>query len=234
MAISARRNRCLIDHIVVTATKERIDATISWKSGGETPLILWRGIGCYHLIRELHAQGLTVFEIKDHLAAGMTSTGQTMKITVGRLYDILRKIGFKPNRFSMSYRSLRHEAVELNGQGRSLNWIAQYFNERGLKSASGNQWTKYMVYGLIRSLFNKVNILEDTHREAITAARKRGLTYREMAEEFNRRGIITRDGQLWTARGLRARWTALNRLSRERLKKGFTTTAPEQFAARST
>src|SRR4029434_4146117 len=60
--------RCLIDHIVVAATKERIDATIFWKSGQETPLAIWRGIGYYNLIRELHEQKLTVFEIKDHLA----------------------------------------------------------------------------------------------------------------------------------------------------------------------
>src|SRR5262245_12247871 len=84
--------RCIIDHIVVAATKERIDATIVWKSGEKTPFLIWRGIGCYNLIRELHDQQLTVFEIKDHLATGKTSTGQAVKITVGRLYMILQKL----------------------------------------------------------------------------------------------------------------------------------------------
>ena len=80
--------RCLIDHVVVAATKEKIDATIFWKSGQQTPFLIWRGIGRYNLIRELHAQKLTVFEIKEHLAAGKTSTGQIVKITEGRLYEI--------------------------------------------------------------------------------------------------------------------------------------------------
>src|SRR5262245_2893890 len=90
--------RCIIDHIMVAATKERIDATIVWKSGEKTSLLIWRGVGRYNLIRELHAQRLTVFEIKDRLAAGKTSTGQAVKITVGRLYMILeKKLGLKPN-----------------------------------------------------------------------------------------------------------------------------------------
>jgi hypothetical protein len=47
--------RCLIDHIVVTADKERIDATIVWKSGAKTPVFVWRARSRHHLIRELHA-----------------------------------------------------------------------------------------------------------------------------------------------------------------------------------
>ncbi len=93
--------RCLIDHVMVTATKERIDATIVWNNGETTPIAIWRGTGCYNLIRELHAQGLTVFEIQEHLAAGKTSTRQKVEITVGRLYMILRKLGLKPNRFTV-------------------------------------------------------------------------------------------------------------------------------------
>jgi len=61
--------RCVIDHIVVSATKERIDATIFWKTGAQTPILLWRGTGRHVLIRELHGRGFTVFEIKEHLAA---------------------------------------------------------------------------------------------------------------------------------------------------------------------
>jgi hypothetical protein len=68
--------RCVIDHIVVSATKERIDATIFWKTGAQTPIVLWRGIGRYTLIRELHDQALTVFEIKEHLAAGKRQTAR--------------------------------------------------------------------------------------------------------------------------------------------------------------
>jgi DNA invertase Pin-like site-specific DNA recombinase len=101
--------RCVIDHVVVSATSERIDATIFWKTGVETAVVLWRGIGRYALIRDLNAQGLTVVEIQEHLAAGKTSTGQKVKITVGRLYMILQKLGLKPNRFSVDYLSLKKE-----------------------------------------------------------------------------------------------------------------------------
>ena len=66
--------RYLIDHIVVRATKERINATIVWKSGGQTPGFVWRPRSRHHLIRELYAQQLTAAEIKEHLAAGKTST----------------------------------------------------------------------------------------------------------------------------------------------------------------
>ena len=34
--------RCVIDHIVVAANKERIDAKIIWKSGSPTLLSIWR------------------------------------------------------------------------------------------------------------------------------------------------------------------------------------------------
>lgn len=34
--------RCLVDHIVVAPSKERIDARIVWKSGAQTPVSVWR------------------------------------------------------------------------------------------------------------------------------------------------------------------------------------------------
>jgi hypothetical protein len=212
--------RCIIDHIVVAATKERIDATIVWKSGEKTPFLIWRGIGCYNLIRELYAQQLTVLEIKDHLAAGKTSTGQAVKITVGRLYMILEKLGLKPNRFRADYLALRKQAAEFNRDGRSVEWIAEHFNEQGFKSASGTPWTRDMVYGLIRAAGRKAHRLEDLHRNAITEARARGLRYRQIAIEFNDKQLRRRDGQLWTAIDINRRWANLNRLNRNRAQKG--------------
>ena len=211
--------RCLIDHIVVTANKERIDAAIIWKAGGQTPILIWRDVGRYNLIRELHAQKLTVYEIKDHLAAGKTSTGQKVNITVGRLYMILRKLGLKPNRFSTEYLSLRDKALALNRDGQSVDWIADHFNEEGFKSASGKPWTRDMVDNLLRAQGKTPILLADSHREAIAEAKERGLNYVEMAEEFNQRGIRRRDGQSWTARDVKARWGALNQLKRKRAQK---------------
>jgi len=204
--------RCVIDHIVVSATKERIDATIFWKTGEQTPMVLWRGTGRYVLIRELHAQGLTVFEIKERLAAGKTSNGQTMNIMVGRLYDVLRGLGLKPNRFSPGYLALRQKALELNREGQSLKAIADYFNEQGFESSSGKPWTDQMVYGQLQAQNKTPVLLEDLHREVISEARARGLNYRQMAEEFNERGIRRRDGQPWTARDIKRRWGGLNEL----------------------
>ena len=213
--------RCLIDHIVVTAKKERIDATIFWKSGAQTPILLWRDIGRHQLIQELHAEKLTVFEIKEHLAAGETSTSQKMNITVGALYEILREQGLKPHRFPAEYLFLRDKALELNREGRSVDEITEIFNEQRLKSASGKQWTRDMVYGLLRAQGKKPVSLEEIHREAIAEARARGLSYRQMADEFNQRGVRRRDGQSWTARDIKKRWGDLNRLERQRAQKGL-------------
>ena len=211
--------RCLIDHIVVAATKERIDATIVWKSGQNTTFAIWRGIGRYNLVRELHAQNFTVSEIQDRLAAGMTSTGQTVTITVARLYVILHKLGLKPNRFTADYMALREKAVKLNHDGKSIEWIADQFNDQGFKSASEDPWTPDMIYGLLRALDRRPLKLEDLHREAITVARARGLNYKQMAAEFNSQGPRRRDGQLWTADDVRRRWAQLNQLKRKRKSK---------------
>jgi DNA invertase Pin-like site-specific DNA recombinase len=211
--------RCLIDQIVVSATKEKIDATIFWKTGAQTPVVLWRGIGRYQLIRELHAQKLTVYEIQEYLAAGKTSNGQKVELTVGRLYMILHKLGLKPNRFTVDYLSLKKRALELNREGQSLTSIASQFNEQEIKSASGKPWTNEMVYGLVRRYFKKLTPLEDEHRKAIAEARARGLDYEQMATEFNERKIRRRDCQPWRAQDVKKRWGDLNRLQRKRAQK---------------
>jgi hypothetical protein len=217
--------RCLIDHIEVAATKERIDAEIFWKTGERTSFYLWRRAGRDNLIRELHAQGLTVFEIQEHLGTGKTSTGQKMHITIGRLYSVHERLGVKPNRFSKDYLLLREKAAQLNRDGQSVDWIAAHFNEQGFKSASGMTWTRDMVYGLLRAERKPPVLLEDLHREAIMDARARGLNYRQMAAEFNERGIRRRDGQPWTARDVKKRWGDLNRLKKIRSQKAGSRTA---------
>jgi hypothetical protein len=120
---------------------------------------------------------------------------------------------------------LRDKALELNRQGRSVDEITEIFNEQRFKSGSGKPWTRDMVYGLLRAQGKKPVSLEETHREAITEARARGLNYQQMAVEFNERGIRWRDGQPWTARDIKKRWADLNRLERKRAQKGSHTTA---------
>jgi hypothetical protein len=211
--------RCLIEKIIVAATKQRIDATIVWKSGDETPIAIWRGIGRYNLVRELHAQGLTVFEMRERLATGMTSTGQSFKVTIGRLYVIHRRLGLTANRFRAEYLALREKALTLNREGRSLDWIAEHFNEQGYKSGSGTSWTRDMVCGLLKAQGKTPLLLQDIHRQAITEAKARGLNYKQMATEFNEKGIRRRDGQPWKPVDVKKRWADLNKLNRKRAQE---------------
>jgi DNA invertase Pin-like site-specific DNA recombinase len=166
--------RSVIDHIVVAATNEKLNATICWKSGSQTVLKpIWRVKGRHHLIRELHAQKLTVLEIKEHLAAGKTSNGQAVKLNDCRIYLILKKLGLKPNRFSVGYISLLQKADELHREGRSFEWIAEEFNAQGFASASGKPWTRNMIFGLRRGIGDKAEFLENIERSAITEASHR-------------------------------------------------------------
>ena len=222
--------RCLINRVVVSATKERIAATIYWKSGQTTSILLWRDKGRYNLVRELLQQGLTVFEIQEHLAAGKTSNGQVVNITIGRLYMILRKLGLRPIRFSATYIGLRQKALTMNRDGQSLEAIAEQFNAQDFKSDSGKPWTYEMVHNLLRAQGEKPLRLEELHRQAIAEARSRGLNYREMAVEFNAKGIRRRDKQPWTARDIRKRWADLNKLQRKRTNTRTAITTPPKAA----
>ena len=111
--------RCLIDHIVVAATDERLEATISGKLAVKRLYLLWRGAGRKNLISELHERGLAVSEIQKRLAAGQTSTGQSIKTSKKRNYERLHKAGFKPSQYSAAYLALREKAAGLNREGQS-------------------------------------------------------------------------------------------------------------------
>ncbi len=215
--------RCIIGHIVVAATQERIDAMIFWKSGGQTSFSMWRGKGQYNLIRELHAQRLTTSEIQEHLATGRTSTGQVINLRVNRIGVIQHMLGLKPNRFSARNISLAHKAAELNRNGQSLEWIAQYFNQQGFPSTRGKSWTRRLVYELIARIGKKVETLGNLHRGAIIEARARGLTYRQMAIAFNERNIRRKGGLPWTALNVANTCSKLDLLQHD-LKEGSTGT----------
>jgi hypothetical protein len=207
---------------VVAASKERIDAKIIWKSGEPTTISMLRPSGRNELIRELHAQKLTVLEIREHLAAGKTSTGEIVNITRDGLYNVLRKFRLKAHRSSY-YRSLRQKADELNRAGRSLEWIARHFNHQYLRSAWGKMWTPVMVKELLRGPRDKAKLLENIHRNAMVEALGRGLEFEEIAIEFNEKNLRRRRGsQPWTARSVRLRWNELKRLQCRREEKRAT------------
>src|ERR1051325_9680603 len=108
--------RCLIDHVVVAVSMEHLEATIFWTSGGQTSFSMWRNGGRYNLVRELHEQKLTTFEIREHLASGKTSTGQTANLSLDRIRFIQHKLGLKPHRISAATIPLGKEAAKLKRQ----------------------------------------------------------------------------------------------------------------------
>ena len=191
--------RCVIDHVVIAASKQRIDATIFWKTGARTSLFVWRPLARHQLVRELHAKHLTLREIKEHLAAGTTSTGQLVKLSVGRISLILKKLGLKKHRHTAAYATLGQEAAQLSRDGRSFGWIAEHFNERGLESSPGKPWTNIKVRLMIRRIGEKAGSLESLHRSVIADARARGLDDEQTAVELNQKAIRRRNGRPWTA-----------------------------------
>jgi DNA invertase Pin-like site-specific DNA recombinase len=163
--------RCLIDQIVVTANRERVDATIVWKARSRTSLVVWRGRSRHHLIRELHEQQLTVSEIRAHLAAGKTSTGQSADLTEGAIQKSLQRMAVKANKYSASRLAVRRKAAELHAEGKSYRSVAQYFNDQGFASASGKSWTHFMVNNLLHAKGLKQEPLENIVRNSIAEAR---------------------------------------------------------------
>ena len=143
--------RCIIDHILIRTNAERIDGVIVWKTGARTPLFVWRPVGHHHLIRELHAKQLTNREIKEHLAAGKTSTGQVVDLSLGRISLILKKMGLRKHKYTAAYIPLGQHAAELQREGRSYEWIAQFFNEQAFPSPSGRPWSRFMVEWLLQT-----------------------------------------------------------------------------------
>jgi DNA invertase Pin-like site-specific DNA recombinase len=198
--------RCVIEKITATATKDRIQGTVVWKSGYETSIKVWRHIGRYNLIRDLHNQGFSLPEVAQRLERGENSTGQCWKLNKLSLYLIFKKLGLKPNRRPKWYESLQEEAARLNEKGYSMRWIADEFNRRGLKSLWGKPWTKKLVFSLISKVPRKPYSLQKLHREVIAEARRRGLGYAKMAREFNERGVPRRDSRPWTAKAISERW----------------------------
>ena len=224
---------CLIDRISVAGSKERIDATIAWNSGSKTSLYVWRRSGWHYLIRELHAKQLTASEIKEHLAAGKTSTGQVVNLSLGKLNKKLHAMGLKASRFSADYLSLRQEAAELYREGRSVERIAKDFNKKAYVSASGKPWTAGMIYGHLHALDVKPESLDNIYYRLMADAHRRRLSYEEMAIEFNNNRIRRKGYQTWTVRNVRTRWAALNRAEDKRKQQEFSAASEASDLRRS-
>jgi len=192
----------------------------------QTPFSISRTIGRYKLIRELHAQKLTLSQIKEHLAAGKTSTGQVVNLSLGRLWGKLHDMGLKAALYPAGYYSARQKAAELHREGRSMEWIAEHFKQEGFVTASGKPWTLSMVDGLLHTLGEKAQSLEDTHRRLIADALARGLSLSEIAREFNEKKIRRLGRPPWTARSVANTCRKLNLPEPGREQEGSMKTEP--------
>jgi DNA invertase Pin-like site-specific DNA recombinase len=203
--------RALVERIDVFATKDKIEAVVHWKSSQRMPVTVWLHAGRHNLIRELHAEGLSVQEIQERMAAGENSTGQRRSYNILSIYLILKKLGLKPHRTPKWVALLREEAAKMYEQGRSMRQIAERFNQEGLKTVSGKLWTKKLVFSLLSGANKKRYALDRIQFEAISEARRRGLKYSEMAAEFNKKDVPRRDNRPWTARAIKERWCDLSK-----------------------
>jgi hypothetical protein len=203
--------RALIERIDVMAVKEKIEGVVHWKSGQTMPVAVWLQAGRHNLIRELHAEGLSVPEIQERMAAGENSTGQRRSYNVLSIYLILKKLGLKPHRRPKWLSLLREEAAKLYNEGRTMRQIAERFNQQGLKTISGKPWTKKLIASLLSAADKKRHTLDRIHLDAISEARRRGLKSSEIAAEFNTRNVPRRDNRSWTARGINERWCDLSK-----------------------
>ena len=179
-----------------------------------TSLTIWQRGSWANLIRELHAQKLTTPEIREHLAAGKTLTGQAVSLTLGGLYHILKSLDLKPHHRSLGYFSALQKAIELDREGQSAQSIAQYLNEHGFTKDPGKTWTHHMVRDLFRG--KKLEPLENVHRRMIGEALARGIDYSQIADELNGKNIRRNGGQRWTAESVATRWYYLSRMERKR------------------
>lgn len=203
--------RALIDRIDVSATKEKIEGVVRWKSGHTMPILVWLQAGRHNLIRELHAEGLSVPEIQERMATGENSTGQRRSYNFLSIYLILKKLRLKPHRRPKWLALLREEAAKLYSEGRTMRQIADRFNEQGRRSVSGKPWTKKLIFSLLSDADKNRNGLDRIHFEAISEARKRGLKASEIAAEFNEKDVPRRDNRPWTARAVNERWCDLSK-----------------------
>ena len=71
--------RAAIQKVTVNVTPETAEGTICWEGGETTGYKIYRRRGRYNLVRELHSEGLGNRQLRERLARGETSTGQTRK-----------------------------------------------------------------------------------------------------------------------------------------------------------
>ncbi len=220
---------CLIDRVTVTNTAESIELSIRWKTGVETQHWRWRRAGVDRLIAGWHAAGKTAAEIQKLLEVGDSTTGQTWPRTRAAVYQALRRLGLRPNPGRQKPKPERDHMRELFARGLTLPQIAEERNAAGSRTPFGRPWNTNAVYNAIGGKLGRFDRHEHLHREVLDGAKRRGITNKQAAEEFNAREIPRVTGRPWTADVVRQRRRFLNRKARE----GAAKTPPDQRASQT-
>jgi hypothetical protein len=184
--------RGAIEKVTVNVTPEIAEGTICWAGGETTGYKIYRRRGRYNLVRELHLEGLGNKEIRERLARGETSTGQTWKITAAMVYLALQKAKLPSNRFPVQYLIAKETLKKLYTEHKDLAKTAVELNRLGLRTLRGRQWTPETVYSQQRKIS-----LKESAGKALAKLIEAGLSDQEIANELNARGI-----QNWN----RSRW----------------------------
>jgi hypothetical protein len=184
--------RGAIEKVTVNVTPETAEGIIFWAGGETTEYKIYRRRGRYNLVRELHLEGLTNRQIRERLARGETSTGQTWKITSEMVYQALQKAKLPSNRFPAQYINAKKTLKKLYAEHRDLSKTAGELNRLGLKTFRGIEWTREAVYSQQRKIS-----LKEKAEKVLAELIETGLSNQEIANQLNARGI-----QNWN----RSRW----------------------------
>ena len=107
----------------------------------------------------------------------------------------------------------RAKVQRLYDQGLTLREIAARLDAEGCSTAQGRQWTENAVWHWLGKRGRRQE-LECAHEQALADAKRRSLTNREAAAEFNARGLPRVGRRGWTAEVVRQRRVQLNRRRR--------------------
>jgi hypothetical protein len=139
-----------VDRVLIEKDDRRISGTIIWRSGTRTAFFLHRRAGVYELIRRLHANGRTVCEIQEWLAAGDAETGQRWVIVKKHVHVILHRLGLRANQRRAFTPKLLAQVQHIRGEGLTAKAIAERLHVVGSITQTGRQWTKDSVVNALK------------------------------------------------------------------------------------
>jgi DNA invertase Pin-like site-specific DNA recombinase len=208
---------CLVKHITVNSVgKELTSGAIHWKTGFETPYRFYRSKIGTNLVKELWQEGCTEAEILQKLEKGETSTHQRIQLKRDSLTVILKKFGAKLPRQSLALKQAKEQILKLYAKGVPTKDIAEHLNRLGYKRATGNLWDERSVFRTLDKAPKRLYSLQKQQLELLLDARRRGLSFSKIAEEFNRMDIPRlKSKRPWTKVAVQQRFRYFKRLNKQ-------------------